>query len=53
MKFEKLDIEAICQSGSASNMLAAAGTTIETKVGPFWRKDGTDEALPEVQTSSW
>ena len=51
MKFEKLDIEAICQSASASNMLVAAGTTIETKGGPFWKKDGTDEALPQLQAS--
>ena len=51
MIFEKLDIEAISHAGSASNMLAAVGTTIETKVGPFWRKDGTDSdiILPEIK----
>jgi hypothetical protein len=24
----------------------AGGTVIETKVGPFWRKDGTDDKVP-------
>jgi len=51
MIFEKLDIETIAQAGNASNMLAAAGTTIETKVLGFWKKDGTDSgiSLPELQ----
>lgn len=51
MIFEKLDINAICGNAAKFN-LAAGGTTIETKVGPFWRTDGYDDKVPTTELSS-
>ena len=49
MKFQRLDNAVLSTRKASAYMLmeeAAGGTVIETKVGPFWRNDGTDDKVP-------
>ena len=45
MRFEKMTRIVLSAKKSESRM-AAAGTTIETKVMGFWKTDGYDDKVP-------
>ena len=46
MHFEKLCSTEILETVASANLrLEAAGTTIETKSGNDWKKDGADAAM--------
>lgn len=49
MKFEALDAHIIQAQDRGHAMFAVSGTTIETKVGPFWRTDGYDDKVPVLE----
>ena len=48
MRFEKLCSEEIVEANASANMLLTAATSIETKVGGVWKKDGSDAAMAEM-----
>ena len=45
MKFQKMH-HAVISVQSPSAFMFEIATEIETKVGPFWRSDGTDDKVP-------
>jgi hypothetical protein len=48
MRFEKLCSEEIVEIVANARQSFAAATSIETKVGGVWKKDGSDAAMAEM-----
>ncbi|MES2669327.1 MAG: hypothetical protein V4673_02745 [Pseudomonadota bacterium] len=48
MRFEKLCSEEIVEIAASANLRLVAATSIETKVGGVWKKDGSDAAMAEM-----
>ncbi len=48
MRFEKLCSEEIVEIAASANLRLVAATSIETKVGGVWKKDGSDAAMAEL-----